>query len=107
MNGTLKFVNYVQGKITKDYGPKNQPPSSPGVELESPPHLVISKNESFGSVPSIYTEVLGLSSKIQIKLGISSNFCAFLENLAKNKNATSKMTFCSFAPLFWFYGWLT
>ena len=31
----------------KEYGPKNPPPSSPGVELE-PPYLVISKNEILG-----------------------------------------------------------
>ena len=31
-------------KIIKEYGPKDLPPSNPGVELE-PPYFVISKNE--------------------------------------------------------------
>ena len=44
-------------------------------------------------------------------LGFPQIFVPFLENFAKNRNETSKMTFCSFGPLcrlrFWFYGWLT
>ena len=55
------------------HGPKNQPPSSPGVEKE-PPYYVFSKDAIFGSVPSISSEVLALIIYTIVLCSITKSF---------------------------------
>ena len=47
---------YELFRIIKAHGPKNQPPSSPGVYLE-PPYYVFLKDKILGSVLYISSEV--------------------------------------------------